>query len=72
MTEYEDPIPRNYDHWRHCIEHWCGVPLTRTFAEERIRALEDPGNEHTRRFVECYGEAHHRAVLDWFRRVVAD
>jgi hypothetical protein len=68
MTEHDDPIPRDYDGWRYCIEHWCGIPLTADFVSQRIAALEDRGNEHTRRFVECYGQAHHAQVLGWFRR----
>ncbi len=68
MTDHDDPIPRSYDHWRHCIEHWCGIPLTSEFAEQRFQALENPADEHTRRFIECYGKDHHARVLGWFKQ----
>jgi hypothetical protein len=72
MTDFDDPIPSTVEAWRHCIEHHCGIPLTPEFAAERIRALENPHHEHTRKFIECYGKAHHQRVLGWFRQVAAD
>lgn len=71
MTEMDDPIPQTMDQWRRCIEVDCGIPLTVDFAKKRIQDLEDSGNFHTQRFIECYGTDHHQRVLSWFRQVAA-
>jgi len=72
MTEREDDaIPQTFEQWRHCIEHHCGIPLTTEFAEKRVRELENPGNEHTQRFIQSYGARHHVRVLNWFRQVLS-
>ena len=63
MTDFDNPIPSIAKAWRHCIEHHCGIPLTPEFAAERIRELENPKNEHCRKFIDCYGEPHHRRVV---------
>ncbi len=65
-----DPIPQSYQAWRHCIEHWCRIELTPEYIEQRIRELQDTREETTRRFIECYGKAHHAAVLGWFQRAL--
>ncbi len=67
-TETSDPIPRNYDEWRHCIEHWCGIELRPEFIARRLQALNDRGDDHTRRLLECYGEDHLQALIGWFER----
>lgn len=69
MTDLDDAIPQTYDQWRHCIEHHCGIPLTAEFAQKRIKELENPKSEHTKRFIESYGPQHHERVLSWFRQV---
>ena len=56
-TDSTDPIPRTFEQWRHCIEHWCGIEITPEFIDKRLRALQDTNDYHTRRFIECYGEA---------------
>lgn len=71
MTDTDDPIPRTSEQWRHCIEHDCGIPLTAEFVAARIRALENPNDQHTRRFIECYGRDHHQRVLAWFRQAAS-
>ncbi len=68
MTEFTDPIPRSFKHWRYCIERWCGLELTTEFIDSRIAALENPKDEHTRRFVDCYGQSHRQAVIGWLKR----
>ncbi len=67
-TEPGDAIPRNYEEWKYCIEHWCGLELSPTFIDTRIKALNDRSDEHTQRIIESYGQAHHRALLTWFER----
>ena len=68
MTEFGDPIPQSYEHWRHCIEHWCGIEMSPEFIEARIGALDNPDDEHTQRFIDCYGESHRQAVLGWLKQ----
>lgn len=72
MNEHDDPIPRNYQAWRHCIEHWCGIPLTREFIEQRLQELSRPEDEHTKKFIESYGQAHHEQVTAWFNEALND
>ena len=67
-TETGEPIPRNYDEWKYCIEHWCGLKLTPQFINARIKALNDLSDEHTRRIIESYGDGHYRRLLEWFER----
>jgi hypothetical protein len=69
MTDLDDAIPQTFDQWRHCIEHHCGIPLTAEFAQKRIKELENPKSDHTKRFIESYGPQHHERVLSWFRQV---
>lgn len=68
MTDVNDPIPGSYEAWKHCIEHWCEIPLTRPFVEQRLAALGNPKDEHTQKLVQAYGEAHHQQLLGWFQR----
>jgi len=70
MTDIDDAIPQTLEQWRYCIEHHCGIPLTKSFAEQRLRELTDSKNEHTRKFIESYGPQHHQRVLEWFGEVV--
>ena len=63
-----DPIPQTFEQWRHCIEHWCKIEITPEFIDKRLRALQDTNDYHTRRFIECYGEAHRAAVVGWLQR----
>ena len=74
MTDHgnPDPIPRTVEQWRHCIVVDCRIELTRDYVERRIRELEDPNDHGTRRFIECYGTAHHAQVLGWFRSSLPD
>lgn len=67
-----DPVPRDYDGWRHCIEVDCGIALTAFWIRQRIAALRDAEDRHTRRFVELWGAEHHRQVLAWFCRALEE
>ncbi|MEM7765941.1 MAG: hypothetical protein AAF253_00465 [Pseudomonadota bacterium] len=60
-------IPQNFDEWKHCITVQCGIPLTPSFVETRIKALEDEKDYRTRKFIETWGQAHHAKTLEWFR-----
>jgi hypothetical protein len=61
-------LPTTYAGWRQCIEVDCGLLITPDFLSARIAALQDPRDHMTRRFLELWGEAHHRQVLEWFRQ----
>ena len=61
-------VPDTYAAWRHCIEVECRIPLTLAFVQQRLAALEDAGDFHTRQFVERWGEAHRQRVVEWFRQ----
>ena len=65
-------LPTTYDEWRHCIEVKCRQPLTREYVAARITALRDGRDPHTRRFLECYGEAQWRLTIDWFERAARE
>lgn len=67
MTEL---IPRTYDEWKHCITEVCGIPFTESYIRARIKALSDPRDEMTERFVQLYGEAHRRRTLSWFEQAL--
>ncbi|MEM7076885.1 MAG: hypothetical protein AAGA28_05410 [Pseudomonadota bacterium] len=60
-------IPRTYEEWEHCITVECGIPLTAEYVAQRIDALQDTGDFHTRKFLDQYGEAHLARTLGWFR-----
>lgn len=64
----EGPIPQNYAEWHHCITVECGIPLTDTFINERINAMQDVNDYKTRQFVKLYGSQHHQNVLAWFHQ----
>jgi hypothetical protein len=65
-------IPSTYADWRRCIEHDCGLPLTRDFIAARLAELRDPASHHTQQFLRHYGGEHHARVLDWFERAGRD
>lgn len=67
MNEHDDPIPQDFQSWRHCIEHWCGIELTPKFIDKRLAELEQPDHEPTRKFIQCYGQEHYERVKGWFR-----
>ena len=60
-------IPNTYAEWQHCITQDCGIPLTATYVNQRLEALSDQNNEHTRHFIRCYGQAHYLRVVEWFK-----
>jgi hypothetical protein len=57
-----------YEEWHDAITRRCGLTLTKTYCEERIRALSDPKDPSTCDFVERYGEGYRRKVVSWFER----
>ncbi|MEM8904700.1 MAG: hypothetical protein AAGF02_13435, partial [Actinomycetota bacterium] len=63
-------IPDNYADWKHCIEVDCGIPLTTSFCEQRLAALNDEQDPHTASFRDKYGDAHLSRVIEWFGRAL--
>ncbi|RGP54306.1 hypothetical protein [Pseudomonas abyssi] len=61
-------IPASYQQWRHCITVTCAQPLTLSYIEARIAALQAPNDHMTTRFVALYGEAQRQQTLVWFKR----
>lgn len=61
-------IPTTYEEWHHCITETCGIPLTKPYIEQRIKALDDFNDHMTKSFVRLYGEPQRKATLAWFER----
>ena len=62
----------SYEAWVTCITVDCGIPLTVPFIRERIDALRDPSNAHTKRYLALYGEAHLEQVIGWFEQALEE
>lgn len=60
-------FPGTYDEWRECITVRCRIPLTLSFVQSRVEALDDPTHPQTAEFVERYGAEYHQQILEWFR-----
>lgn len=58
-------IPSDYEQWKHCIVEECGIPLTSSFIEARIDAMNNVKNEYTRQFLKCYGKIHYENTMRW-------
>lgn len=64
------PIPTSYAGWKRCIEVDCGIPLTVSFCERRLKALNDPRDSHTAAFRRQWGDDHLRLVIQWFQQAL--
>lgn len=62
----EDLFPLNYEDWKYCITEKCGISLTKKFIEERLASFSDINSEHTRKFIQLYGEDYTRHIVSWF------
>jgi len=60
-------LPKNYEEWQHCITVECGIELTPSYVSERLSALNNNKDHHTKRFVKLYGESHLQSVIGWFK-----
>ncbi|EAR56077.1 hypothetical protein SKA34_12825 [Photobacterium sp. SKA34] len=61
-------IPQTYQEWHHCITVICKQPLTLSYVEERIIALNSPKDYMTKKFVQLYGESQRKKTLQWFEQ----
>ena len=59
---------KSYEDWKHCITVLCGIPLTKSYIEQRLTALRDPANNTTQKFVAMWGEQHRLRVIGWFEQ----
>lgn len=62
----------SYESWKYCITELCEVPLTADYIENRISALNDPNNDHTKKFVDAWGEPHLQKVITWFEKAAQE
>ncbi|MEM6386796.1 MAG: hypothetical protein AAF718_11235 [Pseudomonadota bacterium] len=65
-------VPDTYDEWKHCITVKCGIPLTQSYVQERLTALNDQKDYHTQRFVERWGADHHARTIAWFEQAAQE
>lgn len=68
MATNDEIFPTSYENWRRCIVEKCRCPLTADYIAQRLAALRDPANAHTRDFLRVYGAAHLQTVIGWFER----
>ncbi|PQJ66700.1 hypothetical protein [Photobacterium angustum] len=61
-------IPQTYQEWHHCITVICQQPLTLSYVEERIIALNSSKDYMTKKFVQLYGESQRQKTLQWFEQ----
>ena len=61
-----------YEDWKHCITVECRLSLNPEFITERLDALKDPGDHHTQKFVQEWGQAHLNQVIQWFESAQAE
>lgn len=66
------PDLTGYEGWKHCITALCRIPLTPAYVAERLRALRDPADPGTVKFVATWGEAHRVRVLAWFEQAAQE
>lgn len=62
----------NYSEWRNCIEHNCGIPLTKQFVEQRFNMLEDKTDKSTIEFINKYGENYYALIISFFKKALHD
>lgn len=60
-------LPQNFDDWKYCIQVSCGIKLTGDFIEQRLAALNDISNKHTKEFIQLYGKDYQEQVISWFK-----
>jgi len=65
-------IPTTYAEWRHCITEVCGIPLTESYIQERIKALNNFDDHMTTSFVRLYGEPQRQATIGWFEQALQE
>lgn len=57
-----------YEEWKQSITLLCGVSLKPDYIEKRLEELNDRQNDHTKKFINAWGEQHLQQVIKWFER----
>lgn len=65
-------VPQSYDEWVNCITISCKIDLTIPYINERLDALRDSSNAHTKRYTQLYGESYLEQVIGWFEQALSD
>jgi hypothetical protein len=66
------PALQTFEDWKHCITVLCGIPLTRSYIDQRLAALRDPADYSTQKFVAAWGDQHRLRVIGWFEQAQQD
>ena len=61
-------LPQNFLEWKYCIEVSCGITLTQSFIQQRLYALQDSTDNHTKEFIKLYGTDYAGLVMQWFQQ----
>lgn len=62
-------IPQTFEEWQRCITNDCNIPLTKEFAEKRLKVYENGNAAETKKFASLYGEQHLANVISWLKRI---
>lgn len=65
-------VPTTYEEWKHCITVKCNIPLTSGYVAERLAALNDRSDYHTKKFIDYWGSAHHARTVAWFEQAAKE
>lgn len=65
-------VPQSYEEWVDCITISCKIDLTVPYINERLGALRDPSNAHTKRYTQLYGEPYLEQVIGWFEQALSE
>jgi len=61
-------LPQNFTEWKNCIEVKCNTPLTKSYVQQRIEALSNPNDIHTKEFIQLYGVNYTKQIIQWFHQ----
>ncbi len=61
-----------YKEWKYCIEVSCGIVLTKSFIEGRLKELTNNADKHTQEFVKRYGVDYKTQIILWFQKAEAE
>ena len=62
----------NYDEWRNTMIERAGLTLDHDYCTERIAALQDEDNSHTKSFLKSYGATYRDQVVTWFQQALSE
>lgn len=62
-------IPQSFTEWQICITQHCKMPLTKSFAENRLAVYNQTEHAETQKFIELYGKQHLKNIIEWLKIV---